>query len=208
MVNGDSVNELLDDEPLRRIDRRTLLRLGFFGSIVALGAGAIAALVRFLYQGDHGQVDYIEMPLASVPKPGEMADHLIMLPADAGAVEAKIYIVNLRPDEGLLSPDAHSPGGLIVFSRKCPEEGCSLPWDPSYEWQLLGANTTGAFKCPCRGGVFTKAGIKVFGPAARNMDTIEVERSGKKIRIYPNRLHKGTLPGSPPDPAMFVSSPT
>ena len=116
----------------------------------------------------------------------------------------KIYIVNLRVDEGLLSPDTHSPGGLIVFSRKCPEEGCTIPWNPNYEWQFSGERMTGAFKCPCRGGVFTKAGVKVLGPAARNLDTIEISRSGKSIRIFPKRMHPGTPPGSPPDPAMII----
>ena len=99
-------------------------------------------------------------------------------------------------------------GGLIAFSRKCPEEGCTIPWNPNYEWEFFGTKTTGAFKCPCRGGVFTKAGVKVFGTAARNLDTIEIARSGKNIRIYPNRLHKGTPPGRGPDPAMIIAPST
>ena len=146
---------------------------------------------------------WIDFPLSSMPKPGELADHLIVVPGDPGTIEAKIYIVNLRPDEGLLSSGEH-PGGVIVFSRKCPEEGCTIPWNPNYEWEFSGQRMTGAFKCPCRGGVFTKAGVKVFGPAARNLDTIQIARSGKSIRIFPKRMHPGTPPGSPPDPAMII----
>src|SRR5205085_7400711 len=101
LINRDSTNELVDG-PALRVDRRTLLRLGFAGSMAALVVGAIAALVRFLYQADHPMTDYVDFPLSSMPKPGELADHLIVVPGDPGTIEVKIYIVNLRPDEGLL----------------------------------------------------------------------------------------------------------
>lgn len=209
VVNGDSINELIGEPPPLRFTRRGLLRLGFFASLATLAAGAIAALLRFLHHGDNAPPDYVDMPLSSMPKPGEMADHLILIPGATEALEAKIYIVNLRPGEGMLTAYAHTPGGLIVFSRKCPGEGCTLPWNPGYAWEANGITSVGAFRCPCRDGTaFTRAGVNIGGPATRNMDPIEISREWDTLRIYPKRVHKGTPPGTPPDPAMFVPSHT
>jgi cytochrome b6-f complex iron-sulfur subunit len=206
MVNGDSTNELLDEPPPLRVDRRTVLRLGFLGSIAALVVTAAAAFVRYLWPRDDTPADYFDIPLCSMPRPGEDPIDRLLLSQDG--IEAKLYFVNLLPDEGLVSADTHTPGGVIAFSRACTHDRCALSWQGTFAWQFGDTTGIGAFRCACAGGGFTKSGVRFFGPPPRNMDTYELARHGDDIRIYLKRLHHGTLSGSPPDPAMIIPTST
>ena len=47
---------------------------------------------------------------------------------------------------------------------------CVLPWRASFRFQGI----EGWFRDPCFGSTFTIAGIRVFGPSRRSMDTLAV----------------------------------
>src|SRR5450759_1254713 len=49
---------------------------------------------------------------------------------------------------------------VIVLSAACPHVACKLHWD----------DATKRFACPCHASFFTLAGVKISGPAVRNMD--------------------------------------
>jgi len=49
---------------------------------------------------------------------------------------------------------------VLVLSAACPHVACKLHWD----------DATKRFACPCHASFFTLAGVKISGPAVRNMD--------------------------------------
>ncbi len=117
------------------------------------------------------------MPAAHVPKPG--APPLI-------SIEGKFWLVNLAPGEGhIAGDDVSTAGGLVALWRRCPHLGCAVPWKADYVPPPIvdEARRQGWFLCPCHGSTYTKAGVRVFGPATRSMDTmlIEVDAAGNVI---------------------------
>ncbi len=87
-------------------------------------------------------------------------------------VEAKAWIANLEPDEGTAGiAVGGAPGGLLALYQKCVHLGCTVPWLPDFDFQ----GEKGWFRCPCHQSTYTKAGIRVFGPAPRHLDTFEIE---------------------------------
>lgn len=160
--------------------RRQLLRGGFWAGAAALAAGAVAAAAEFIsprVAPPHvGNV--FRVPADQVPRPGGEPYHVL---------DGRFWLVNLKPGEGappiLVGPQAKAigepsrRGGLLALSQRCPLHGCAIPWRPDAGF----AGLTGWFRCPCCGSVFSKAGLHVFGPAGRSMDTfriIEVSRHG------------------------------
>ena len=45
-----------------------------------------------------------------------------------------------------------------------------MPWRPDFAFE----GETGYFRCPCHGSTYTKAGVRVFGPAPRPLDTMAI----------------------------------
>ena len=63
---------------------------------------------------------------------------------------------------------------MIAVWRKCPHLGCSVPWISTFDFN----GDKGWYRCPCHGSTYTKAGVRVFGPAPRSMDTMKIEVDG------------------------------
>ena len=62
-------------------------------------------------------------------------------------------------------------GGLLALYQKCVHLGCTVQWLATFDFQ----NQTGWFRCPCHQSTYTKAGVRVFGPAPRSLDTFEIQ---------------------------------
>jgi Rieske Fe-S protein len=45
-----------------------------------------------------------------------------------------------------------------------------MPWRSGFQFE----GQTGWFRCPCHGSTYNKAGVRVFGPAPRPMDTMAI----------------------------------
>ena len=51
---------------------------------------------------------------------------------------------------------------------------------------------TGWFRCPCHGSTYTRGGIRVFGPAPRPMDTMEISvNSDGSLVVNTGNIKKG-----------------
>ena len=62
---------------------------------------------------------------------------------------------------------------------KCPHLGCTVPWNPGFQGaQVNFPGITGWFRCPCHGSTYSRAGVRVFGPAPRPMDTMLLSVNG------------------------------
>ena len=169
-------------QPLRpagqpRLSRRGVLRLGFWTSLGAIISGAVAAGVELLYpRGVSGFGGKVTVSAAGVPPPGEKKD----IP------EGRFWLVNLTPEQG-------GPGLLAIW-WKCTHLGCTVPWKPTFVWPdpTTGAPKQGWFRCPCHGSTYTDAGVRVYGPAPRPLDTMDlVVNNDGSVTVDTGKVTKG-----------------
>ncbi len=171
--------------------RRQLLRGGFWAGMAVLTAGGLAAAADLL--NPHAApiaTNHIRVAGRLVPRPGGPPYY---------DRDNRFFLINLRPGEGL--PDAvrgqaelfplGAPshfGGLLALSAHCPFQGCTVTWRPDFEF----IGVTGWLRCPCCGSIFTKAGLHVFGPAPRALDTLQiVSVSDSGVVVNLAELHRG-----------------
>ena len=145
------------------VSRRRMLQVSFWAGIGAAVAGMAACGLDIIYPSKvTGFGGTVSVPAAKVPAPGEKVQ----------IGEGRFWLVNLTAEQG-------GPG-LLALWWKCPHLGCTVPWVPTFVWPdpTTGALKPGWFRCPCPGSTYSDAGVRVFGPAPRSMDTMEVTVSG------------------------------
>lgn len=142
-----------------RVSRRGVLRGGFWAGLLATLAGLGAVLLDLIYPrkvtGFGGTVSAGNVAEIA---PGEK----IRIP------EGRFWLVSLTEEQG-------GPG-LLALWQKCPHLGCTVPWRPGFVFTdpETGETKKGWFNCPCHGSTYTDAGVRVFGPAPRSMDTMSL----------------------------------
>jgi cytochrome b6-f complex iron-sulfur subunit len=163
--------ELREQEVRNLYTRRSLIRSSFWAGLGVTVAGFLLGFLNFFWPREvTGFGGVITVPSGQVPAPG----------ADPRRFpEGKFYLVNLQAGEGVpqqfwtLAPPSEG-GGILALWQKCPHLGCAVPWRPEFEFEGI----RGWFRCPCHGSTYTKAGIRVYGPAPRPMDTFAVTVRG------------------------------
>lgn len=144
------------------ITRRRFILLNFWAGLGTTLAGSVGILLDFLYprgvKGFGGPVPAGKV--SDLIKGGNPKEYPI----------GQFWLINLDPAE--TRPGGSGGGeGILALWRKCPHLGCSIPWRPGFNYE----GDSGWFRCPCHGSTYTKAGVRVFGPAPRSMDVMEVE---------------------------------
>jgi Rieske Fe-S protein len=157
------------------LNRRRLLRTAFWATVAGGGAGTILATGHYLWTPPALVAGEVHVHPSLVPGPGAPPVHPYGQP---------FYLVHLAAGEGLLPsvfggapiPSDASPAsraGILVLSDLCTrpyprsDARCVVAWRPGSD--LLRGDL---FRCPCCGAAFTRAGIRVFGPAPRSLDTL------------------------------------
>jgi cytochrome b6-f complex iron-sulfur subunit len=56
---------------------------------------------------------------------------------------------------------------------------------------VTGAPKQGWFRCPCHGSTYTDSGVRVFGPAPRSMDTMDISVSGGRLAVNTGSITPG-----------------
>ncbi|MGH2598360.1 MAG: ubiquinol-cytochrome c reductase iron-sulfur subunit, partial [Dehalococcoidia bacterium] len=163
--------ELSDGEVRNLYTRRSLVRTSFWAGLGVTVAGLLLGFVNFFWpRRVIGFGGIVRIPASQMPQPGDDPKRFS---------EMKGYIVNLRPGDGV-PPQFQSfaapskAGGILALWWKCPHLGCTVPWRPEFDFE----GRRSWFRCPCHGSTYTKAGIRVFGPAPRPMDTFAVKVNG------------------------------
>jgi cytochrome b6-f complex iron-sulfur subunit len=84
-------------------------------------------------------------------------------------LEGRFWLVNLTEEQG-------GPGILALW-QKCPHLGCTVPWRADFVFADPETHQSrkGWFRCPCHGSTYTDAGVRVYGPAPRSMDSMKVD---------------------------------
>ncbi len=167
------------------VTRRTMLRTSFWATLGVTIAGLLLGFVNFFWPRKvTGFGGVVKIQKDQLPNPGDDPKKFF---------EIKGYIVNLKPGEGVPAQftsfaQPSEKGGILALYQKCPHLGCSVPWRPEFEFE----GVKGWFRCPCHGSTYTKAGVRVFGPAPRPMDTFEVKvNPDGSIEVNTGRIHLG-----------------
>jgi cytochrome b6-f complex iron-sulfur subunit len=157
-----------DERPVRvMVKRRQVLRGGVFASLGGFVVLLLGSFVNF-FNPRHvtGFGGVVKVPAGAVPKPGT---------DPVKVFEGKFYLVNLKPGEGgHAGVPGSEKGGLVALYQKCVHLGCTVPWRPEFEFE----GEKGWFRCPCHGSTYTKGGARVFGPAPRSLDTMDLTING------------------------------
>ena len=146
------------------VSRRNFLRASFWTGLGVTIGGGTALFLDFFYPRN---VKGFGGPVAA----GNVADY----PRGAEPVAnnaGQFWIANLDPTD-TAGNGTDGAEGLLALWRKCPHLGCTVPWRNTATVEV--SNEVGWFQCPCHGSTYTKAGIRVFGPAPRSMDTMAIE---------------------------------
>ena len=161
-----------------RMSRRTLMRIGFWTGLgVTIVGGAGVGLDLVYPRGIAG--------FGSTVSPGNVSD--FAPGSKTHFLEGRFWLVNLTEEQG-------GPGILALW-QKCPHLGCTVPWRADFVFADPETHQSrkGWFRCPCHGSTYTDAGVRVYGPAPRSMDTMKVDiKEDGRIIVNTGDITKGS----------------
>ena len=178
----------------RKIARRSFLRVSIFaGLTLGLGSWIVGFLGFFNRRKPVGFGGVVTVIKASIPPAG----------ADPARIsEGKFWLSNLLGAQGDVF-QVGGTGGLLALYWKCPHLGCTVPWNPNFDGGAVNfPGIIGWFRCPCHGSTYSRAGVRVYGPAPRPMDTMLLSvNSDGSLSVNTGKI---TL-GGPDNPLRAVS---
>lgn len=163
------------------LSRRQLFRTSFWGVFGVGLTGSLSAFLAFFWpRGVQGFGSKITVPAALVPGPGD---------APYRDVVGKFWLSHLRAGEGTHAGAGEAGGaGVLALWQQCPHLGCTVPWRGDFAFE----GVTGWFRCPCHGSTYTRSGVRVYGPAPRPMDTMDVTvNSDGSVTVDTGQITKG-----------------
>ncbi len=147
------------------VGRRSLVRGTVLGGLGLAGATAVGGLLDFLWprnvRGFGGPV--AAGTLGEIPEAGGPPKEFI---------EGQFWLVHLDATDELENGSGGG-SGLLALWKRCPHLGCSVPWTEVGK-PPPGRSERAWFQCPCHGSTYTRAGVRVHGPAPRSMDTMAI----------------------------------
>lgn len=169
----------------RKIARRSFLRVSAFAGLsLFLGAMLASFLGFFNLRKPTGFGGVVNVAANQIPVVG----------AEPVRISAgKFWLVNLEGAEGDVL-GVGGTGGLLALYWKCPHLGCTVPWNAAFNGaQVNFPGVVGWFRCPCHGSTYSKAGIRVFGPAPRPLDTMDIAiNADGSLGVNTGRIAFGT----------------
>lgn len=167
------------------VSRRKVLIIGFWSAMGAMMLGIVTTIINSLYPRNVtgfggsvfvGTIDQLKQA------PGQKLHNL----------DAKAWLVMLTGDQVKHNPGAQE-GSILALYHKCPHLGCTVPWRPDFsrEDPRNGATYAGWFLCPCHGSTYSDAGVRVFGPAPRSMDTFALTIAAGKMTVNTGKITPG-----------------
>ncbi len=183
---ADGAAIALERVSTKHVSRRSLVQMTFWAS---LGGGLLVlagSVIDFLYpRGIIGFGGVVTAGTVDQFPPGSKTQ----------VTAGKFWLVNLTEEQG-------GPGYLALW-WKCPHLGCTVPWRDGFGFvdPASGLDRRGWFRCPCHGSTYNDAGVRVFGPAPRSLDRMEVTIDDATGRIDVNT---GSISKGSPDNADFT----
>ena len=144
--------------------RRSFIRASFWTGLGVTVMGGLGLFVDYIYprnvKGFGGPVpagNVVEYPVGGTPVHNR-----------AGP----FWLANLDPSNTTDS-GADGAAGLMALWRKCPHLGCTVPWKADAHVEI--SEDPSWYQGPCHGSTFTRTGVRVFGPAPRSMDSMQID---------------------------------
>ena len=78
-------------------------------------------------------------------------------------------------------------GELVAFRARSTHRGGVLPYQPDFVW----GGRPGWFRDPSYGSIFDMAGRRVFGPAPRDLDRLDIELRNGAVFVNPTAITPG-----------------
>lgn len=180
----------IESTPTPGMSRRGILRLTFWTGLLGGLAAFGGVIVDMLYpRGITGFGSVIIAGTVDQFPVGSKTENS----------QGKFWLVHLSEEQARESDPVNGKAGFLALWWKCPHLGCTVPWRGQYNFQ----GRQGWFLCPCHGSTYDDAGQRVFGPAPRSMDRMEVtiDASGR-ISVNTGSIKNGT-----PDNAAYSVQP-
>jgi cytochrome b6-f complex iron-sulfur subunit len=178
----------------RKLARRSFLRVSAFAGLMLFLGSQIAGFLGFFnLRKPTGFGGVVNVSKGRVPAAGSDPVRI---------TEGKFWLVNnIGPQGDVLQ--VGGTGGLMALYWKCPHLGCSVPWNPAFNGATVNfPGIIGWFRCPCHGSTYSRAGVRVFGPAPRPMDTMELTtNSDGSLNVNTGKITRG----APDNPLRAVS---
>ncbi len=177
--------------PETDLSRRRFIRTSFWTGLGLTLLGSAGLFVDYVYprhvRGFGGPIPAGKT--SDYPQGGDPQHHL----------DGQFWLANLDPKE--TRPGGSGGGnGFLALWHHCPHLGCTVPWRPEFEFN----GDKGWYRCPCHGSTYTKAGVRVFGPAPHGMDPMVVEiDAGGNITVQTGQIFHG----SPRNPELAIAGP-
>jgi len=168
----------------RKVARRSFLRVSVFAGLSLFVGSQVAGFLGFFnLRHPTGFGGVVNVTKARIPKAGD---------EPARISEGKFWLSNLAGAQGDVL-GIGGTGGLMALYWKCPHLGCTVPWNASFQGGQVGfPGVAGWFRCPCHGSTYSRAGIRVFGPAPRPMDTMLLAvRSDGTVDVNTGKITHG-----------------
>jgi cytochrome b6-f complex iron-sulfur subunit len=169
---------------LPQISRRKVLLIGFWAAMGATLLGIVTTILNSLYpRGITGFGGTVFVGTMDQLEPGKRIHNL----------DAKAWVVRFNAEQAKRNPGAQE-GAVLAVYHKCVHLGCTVPYleGLSYEDPRNGETYQGWFKCPCHGSTYSDAGVRVFGPAPRSLDTFAMTIKDGKITVNTGKIITGT----------------
>lgn len=162
-----------DEATTRRTGRNTWRVLGTLFLVIVAGLAAVAACVA-AYVGSMPQRT-LEVPRTEL---AVLVPKFYPLPSMGADGSGQTHGVWVTLDDN---------GTATAFLARDPRTGCMVPWQP----EMRVANTTGVFRDPCHGSIYTRDGTRISGPAARDLDRYEVRVNARLVVVELSRIRLG-----------------
>jgi cytochrome b6-f complex iron-sulfur subunit len=179
----------------RKVARRSLLRVSTFAGLTLFVGGMLASFIGFFnLRGPSGFGAPVTVARSLIPRPG---DPPVRIP------DGRFWLVNNEGTQGDVL-GVGGTGGLLALYWVCPHLGCTVPWNGAFDGGAVNfPGITGWFRCPCHASTYSRAGVRVFGPAPRNMDTflIEINPDGS-LTVNTSAITSGAA--DPPNPLRAI----
>jgi cytochrome b6-f complex iron-sulfur subunit len=147
-----------------RIERRRLLRYGFFGALSLAGIEVVGAVVPFMQVR---RIVGLGVPVNVGPKAQVLAAFAESNDAPQLFRQGHFFLL-------------HAPGGIIAAYRKCTHLGCAVPFNTAED----------RLHCPCHGSIYDKrTAIVIRDPAPKPLQLFHISETDDGLVVDTNPLN-------------------
>jgi cytochrome b6-f complex iron-sulfur subunit len=167
---------------LPKVSRRGVVIGAFWGGMAAMLGGIVVTILNMLWpRGVTGFGSDIFVGTVDEFPEGSPQQN----------VDARAWIVKLNADQA--QRNGAQQGAMLALYQKCPHLGCTVPWNGNFTFEdpRTTESYAGWFRCPCHGSTYTPAGVRVFGPAPRSMDTMGLVIEDGNVTVQTGNITPG-----------------